>query len=67
MLTTTWAEQDLERREREQEEWLRSRPVCEFCGDPIQEEVYYEPEPGMKYCPDCFSEYVRDNFLHEIE
>lgn len=67
MLSTTWAEQDLERHEREQEEWLLSRPVCVYCDEPIQEDIYFEPEPGQIYCEECFREYVRDNFLHEIE
>lgn len=67
MLNTTWAEQDLELHEREQEEWLRSRPVCVYCDEPIQEEVYFEPEPGMIYCSECFGDYVRDNIMHYIK
>ena len=67
MLTSTWAEQDLARREREQEEWLRSRPVCEMCEEPIQEDHYFAPESGMCLCEDCFRQYVYDNFIKDIE
>lgn len=63
----TWAEQDLMKREREQEAWLRSRPECACCCEPIQDDVYFEPEPGEIMCQECFEQYVRDNFLHEIE
>ena len=66
MLNTTWAEQDLARHEREQEEWLKSRPVCDLCGEPIQDDVFYEPEPGMVYCYDCFNDYVHDNIMKFI-
>ena len=65
-MTTTWAEQDFEEREAKQERWLASRPVCDLCGEPIQEDVYYEPEPGTCYCPDCFGDYIHDNFLRDI-
>lgn len=31
-------EADFARREHEQEEWLKSRPVCAYCKEHIQEE-----------------------------
>ena len=65
-LTTTWAEQDLERREREEAAWLRSRPVCDMCGEPILDDIYFAPEPDACYCDDCFALYVRDNFIRDI-
>lgn len=67
MLNTTWAEQDLARHEREQEEWLKSRPVCVLCGEHIQDDVYYEPEPDLICCHDCFNDYVRDFIMHFID
>ena len=63
----TWAEQDLEKREREQEKWLASRPVCDLCQEPIQDDVYFEPEPNVCLCGGCFRQYVYDNFLRDIE
>lgn len=36
----------------EQEKWLKSRPKCFQCGDPIQDEKGYRIE-GRLYCPDC--------------
>ena len=30
-----------EEREQRQADWLDSRPKCDECGDPIQDEVYY--------------------------
>ena len=67
ILEKTWAEQDYLKHEQEQERWLSARPVCDFCAEPIQEDVYYEPEPGTCYCSECFGEYIRDNFLRDIE
>ena len=32
--------------ERDQERWLRSRPVCPACGEPIQEDYYIELDDG---------------------
>ena len=31
-------------REREQERWLAQRPVCSYCGHPIQDEELYDIE-----------------------
>ena len=39
----------------EQYEWLQSRPVCDLCKDPIQEEFYYDLG-GMKICEHCKDE-----------
>lgn len=32
---------DFDRIDREEAEWLESRPVCEICGHPIQDETLY--------------------------
>lgn len=32
---------DFLRRDEEQAEWLANRPVCEICGEPIQDESYH--------------------------
>lgn len=65
-MADTWMIQDHDQHEREKEEWLQSRPVCDLCDEPIQDDVYYEPEPGTCYCAECFGDYVRDNILRYI-
>ena len=35
--------------------WLDSRPVCDGCGDPIQEDYYYEIG-DMMLCERCIQE-----------
>lgn len=42
-------------REREQERWLAQRPVCSYCGHPIQEEELYDIE-GEIYHKKCLDE-----------
>lgn len=32
---------DFDRRDREEAEWLGSRPTCAVCGHPIQDEHFY--------------------------
>ena len=66
VIPTDNPDRDLERHERQQEEWLKSRPVCDMCGEPIQDDIYFEPEPGTCYCDECFALYVRDNFIRDI-
>ena len=43
---------DLARKEAEEERWLRSRPVCAWCGEPIQEERCYDIA-GELVCDEC--------------
>lgn len=66
-MADTYTIEAWEHHEREKERWLQSRPECYSCGDRIQDEAYYEPEPGMILCEDCFRQYVFDNIRHEIE
>ena len=47
---------DFERYEAEQEEKLEKLPVCDDCGEPIQDEYYYDIN-GFIICPDCLKEY----------
>jgi formylmethanofuran dehydrogenase subunit E len=50
----------VDRREREQEKWLEARPVCDVCGEHIQEESYFNIN-GVKICQcciDCFVEWI---------
>ena len=58
---------DWEAWEYEKYKWLSRRPVCDDCCEPIQDEFYYEPEPGLRLCERCFEQYVKDNFRQEIK
>lgn len=53
-------EEALDKREREEDEWLKSRPVCDICEQHIQEESYHNFN-GIKICDeclDCFKEWI---------
>lgn len=39
-----------------EDRWLDSRPKCDICGDPIQDEFYYDID-GDKYCEKCKENY----------
>ena len=58
---------DFEAYEEDVAAWLKKRPTCEWCGEHIQEETYFEPEPGLKLCEDCWNVYVRVNIKKTIE
>lgn len=45
--------------ERDQERWLRSRPVCPACGEPIQEDYYIELDDG-NLCQECAERWLRN-------
>lgn len=49
---------DFERHDREQQEWLDSRPVCDGCFNPIQDDFYYDIY-DQKICEDCLKQYFR--------
>ena len=51
--------------EAEQEEWLERLPVCDYCGEPIQDEHCYVIDEEF-FCPDCMDKYFRkstDDFI----
>ena len=41
-----------QQREREQKRWLAQRPVCSYCGHPIQEDELFDIE-GELYHESC--------------
>lgn len=49
----------------EQESKLDSLPVCDYCGEPIQDDYYYECEQYQMFCEDCAEEWLR-NRRHPI-
>lgn len=44
----------------EQQRWLATLPKCVECGDPIQDEVYYEIG-NRCWCPSCMDDHRRMN------
>lgn len=65
-VVTDFVEQDTNRYLSELEKRLQSRPVCDQCEQPIFDDVYIEFE-GEKFCSECWDEFVRSNFLKEVE
>ena len=49
---------DFDRYEREQEKRLEQLPVCDYCGEPIQDDFFYQIN-GENYCPDCMEGHFR--------
>lgn len=50
----------------EQEDKLNSLPVCDYCGEPIQDDYYFELEPWKKFCESCAEEWMYDR-RHPVE
>lgn len=42
-----------------EERWLKTRPVCVSCGEPIQDEYMYDFGDGW-ICENCKDEFVKD-------
>lgn len=60
---------DFDRWQAEQEEELEKLPICECCGQPIQQEyaVYYN---NQWCCEDCESDFwndIRDDFTVRVD
>lgn len=53
---------DFNRLDREEAAWLESRPKCDICGEPIQDDHFYQIN-GDKVCPSC----LEDHFRKEID
>ena len=53
---------DFERHDAEQQAQLDKLPLCEYCGEHIQSDYYFEIE-GVIICEDC----LNDNFRKDIE
>lgn len=48
--------------EARQDQWLSERYVCEYCGQPIQEDFYYEIN-GDFVCEKCLDKHFRKDVL----
>lgn len=57
-----------ERHDREQEKWLDSLPVCDICGEPIQQEkaIYYNDQWVCRDCEHDFWDEIREDFLTKV-
>lgn len=45
-----------------QDKWLSERLVCEYCGQPIQEDFYYEINSEI-ICEECLNRHFRKEVL----
>lgn len=55
-----------EAHDREQEKRLQSRPVCDVCGEHIQDEYLFEI--GSDYvCEECLLDYMKENYRKSTE
>lgn len=63
MMLTGDPVRDFLEHDREAAEWLASRPVCVFCGEPIQDDFYYDFGDGS-LCEDCKDNYVSECMHH---
>ena len=60
MMLTGDPDRDFLRHDAEQEEWLKSRPVCVDCGEHIQDDCYYDFGNGPM-CEDCMEEFIKSH------
>lgn len=66
---------DFMRRDAEQQKWLDKRPVCEHCGEPIQEEqAFYYADMWFCTAKECEKELketiwedIRSEYLVQVE
>ena len=47
-----------------QVKFLEKLPVCEYCGEPIQERYYYIID-GERICRECLDHHFREELEHE--
>lgn len=58
---------DAENYQLDQEAWLEKRPICDVCGEPVQEDHFYTDGCIDVCCPGCWEQYCIDNFLVDIK
>ena len=57
---------DAAERDYDFEKWLKGRPICDVCGEPVTEDHYYSDGCIDVCCPGCWGQYCIDNFLVDI-
>lgn len=50
---------DFYKHDAEQYAWLMQLPVCDVCGEPIQDDYYYD-FGGDIVCEECLTKYLTD-------
>lgn len=60
---------DFMKHDKEAEEKLARLPVCELCGEPIQQEfaIYYADQWCCEECEHDFWKSIRSDFLEKVE
>ena len=66
MIRTGDPERDFREHDREQQERLERLPKCDICGEPIQEDYFFE-DGCMRICDGCWHDYVQANFVKNVE
>ena len=51
---------DFDRLDREYTKWLEGLPVCDVCGEPIQDEKYFQKD-GENICLHCLEHFMKQN------
>ncbi len=51
-------EDDFKLRDAKEARWLKSRPVCDYCHEPIQDEYLYDIN-GEFICEYCLDQFFR--------
>lgn len=51
---------DFARHEAEQASQLERLPVCDYCNEPIQDDVYFDMD-GCLLCEECLNKYHKKN------
>ena len=49
-----------------QNRWLRSRPICIRCREPIQDDYGYDDGDGLM-CAECWDERVREEYRVDVD
>lgn len=49
---------DFKIREAQEERWLKSLPVCDYCHEPIQDDYLYNIN-GELICEDCLNRFFK--------
>ena len=60
---------DFQRNDAEQQEQLDKLPICECCGEPIQQEkaIYYNDQWCCIDCEEEFWQNIREDFLERTD
>ena len=55
-----------ERHDAEQERWLQRRPVCNVCGEHIQDDHLFDID-GDLVCEECLKDYMEEHYKQSTE